>query len=338
MRVLLLVEKPFLAKTLAPVAASRWPEASLSIVCISPFGVFRPRLPRGLSWADYPLVSPFLPDRFVLDSEAFFQGWKWSSSDRVLHKVWEHDEPQARQWFEQADAVVVAYSDAHLFQMEMACQKLLGKSLQGTALLVPVLSLERDFLEETFSSTDSPDLEGALAAIEVGRVRHYFHHQFSVNSLAILRKTAAGLSSSPAPWVSKYQLQLIQAMARSPEKPEGHWWLAMQSWRGTGRYPVSSSECSSGLGSIRSRSALLTQLFNHGWCRTLEDGSRKVAITPMGHEFVRRLHPDCWDPDLPFRLDQWAAQGLVQSQPAIDRYIRTFFGKQKRFLDQGRRR
>jgi len=338
MRVLLLVEKPYMAKTLAPVAARRWPGASLQVVCVSPLGVFRPRLPRGLSWSDYPFLSPFEPERFVLDPQALFQGWEWSTSQGELQKVWVRDEPQARQWFEQADVVVATYSNAHLFQMEVVCQKLLGKSLETLALPVRVWSLALPFLEEAFATADASNWEPARAALEVGRARHYFHHHFSVNSMAVLRKTAEGLSSSPSPWVSKYQLQLIQAMANSPEKSEGEWIREMDQWKGTGRYPALPNEPLPGLGSIMSRAQVLSQLLDHGWCRMLEDGSRRISITPEGEEFVRRLHPDCWDPDLPFRLEQWAGEGLAKSQGAMDRYIRTFFGKQKRFLDQGRRR
>jgi hypothetical protein len=48
---------------------------------------------------------------------------------------------------------------------------------------------------------------------------------------------------------------------------------------------------------------------------------------------LNRLHPDCEDPDLPFRLHAWCEAGAA-AKPAIDRYIKTFFGKQKRFMAQ----
>ena len=53
----------------------------------------------------------------------------------------------------------------------------------------------------------------------------------------------------------------------------------------------------------------------------------------MGRAFLEKLHPDCEDPDLPFRLSEWQhdpATGHAKAQ----RYLRTWFGKQKRFMNR----
>lgn len=57
-------------------------------------------------------------------------------------------------------------------------------------------------------------------------------------------------------------------------------------------------------------------------------------ISARGQALLESLHPDCEDPDLPYRLDTWVRDGEA-SLPAMDRYIRTFFGKQLRFSRSG---
>lgn len=56
--------------------------------------------------------------------------------------------------------------------------------------------------------------------------------------------------------------------------------------------------------------------------------------TALGETFLSALHPDCEDRDLAGRLHLWCEEGLASARPKIDRYIRTFFGKQMRFLSQ----
>jgi hypothetical protein len=58
---------------------------------------------------------------------------------------------------------------------------------------------------------------------------------------------------------------------------------------------------------------------------------RSLVVTDAGRETIKRLHPGYCDPDLPFRINQWSVEGLLVSRPAIDRYIRTFFGRQMRY-------
>lgn len=331
MHLLFLVEKPFVAKCLAPLMASRWPDAELSFVCSCPLGVFLPALPRGTSWASYPVVSPFDPDDFSFRDTALFRGWRWVKATQSLEAVWAGDVKLGQEWLESANRVVCLEGGEDLFHADVLCQRLVGKPLLEMADVYPLWALDADSVHTILSTPAESHRPWARETIEKGHVRHYFNHQFAVNSVAVLRKTAQGLSPSRSPWVSKYQLQLIQAMVRQEPLAESQWLTLMGSWPGTGRY--ARDEHSPGLGSLRSRGAILQQLEAHGWCGVPE-GSKRVLPTSAGHRFVERLHPDCWDPDLPFRLQQWMDKGFEQSQPAMDRYVRTFFGKQKRFLDK----
>ena len=57
---------------------------------------------------------------------------------------------------------------------------------------------------------------------------------------------------------------------------------------------------------------------------------RDLVLSAQGQAFLDLLHPGCCDQDLPGRMRQWEQEWPV-SRPKIERYLRTFFGKQKRF-------
>jgi len=335
MRVLLLAEKPYTARHLAPVVASRWPDAELRILCVaSPFALYQPGLPRGLSWSGYPLVAPFDPKGFKPRStgDGWSCGFSWDPEAGSLNKEWSEDVLAAEQWVQWADQIICMVDQGSLFQSEVLVQKILGKSLAEVAQYHPIYSLDERALSQAVFG--APENEMAKAYVEHGRVRQYFNHQFAVNSVTVLRKTARGVSQQPQPWVSKYQLQLVQAIARMPRCGSSQWILEMDQWKGTGRYQCpEKSRLVRGFGSVTSRSKILGQLTDHGWIS--EEKREPVSLTSLGQAFVERLHPGCWDPDLPFRIEAWAVKGLAASQGAIDRYIRTFFGKQKRYSDAG---
>ena len=84
-----------------------------------------------------------------------------------------------------------------------------------------------------------------------------------------------------------------------------------------------------GMGSAASRQNIHACLTELGLTNQSEKGM--LSITPLGTAFVAALHPDCRDFDLPFRLDAWMSMGVEVAEPAIERYLKTFFGKQLRF-------
>jgi len=57
----------------------------------------------------------------------------------------------------------------------------------------------------------------------------------------------------------------------------------------------------------------------------------RIRLSGHGERLLDVLHPDCEDPDLPFRLDAWCHLPFEEARPKIDRYVRTWFGKQKRY-------
>ncbi|MCY1418116.1 hypothetical protein D9M71_336650 [compost metagenome] len=56
-----------------------------------------------------------------------------------------------------------------------------------------------------------------------------------------------------------------------------------------------------------------------------------ISLSPRGTAFLELLHPDCADPDLPARLEAWQ-RDWPSAKEKMHRYLRTFFGKQVRYM------
>jgi hypothetical protein len=82
-----------------------------------------------------------------------------------------------------------------------------------------------------------------------------------------------------------------------------------------------------------SSAAIIKQLLD---MEAIQQQDHKIHLSPLGDQLIQNLHPDCEDPDLPFRLNAWCEAGLDASRPAMDRYLVHFFGKQGRLLDRER--
>ncbi len=330
MRVLFLLQKPYEARKVFGLAEKIWPNAEFSAICVSPLGVYWPALPRGLSWSDYPHIAPFVQEDFAPPApNCLFIGLRWNPAVQNFTREWSVDPVQARLWLKNADRVLSGSGNE--FHIDTVCRKIVSKPLASVAEQFLIVSFDESHVLNALQKPTAVGHPDILKAVDQGRARNYFHYQFAVNSTVILRRTAQGLTHASAAPVSKYQLQILQAMGRLPLASEGGWMVRMQDWSGSGRY-IDTSE---GMGSIKSRVPILSGLSDLGWVqRAKGKGPAPLFLTEDGRAFLQRLHPDCWDPDLPFRLAHWTEQGFAQSKPAMDRYIRTFFGKQKRFLDR----
>ena len=104
----------------------------------------------------------------------------------------------------------------------------------------------------------------------------------------------------------------------------------MQEWAGTGRYRHEAGFGPWGLGGPASRLQIMKDLGRAGLADTANP--RRIAVTDLGLRFLDMLHPDSEDRDLPFRLHAWTFLPEDVAGPKVDRYLRTFFGKQIRHL------
>ena len=340
LNILIVTEKPSLSKIIAPACRAHWPAANITFVHAVPYGNFRFRYPRGLKLQDYPLVC-----------EPVYQLNKWDTwfcppfvmgADGSLSKT-----AMSEELFTQADEIVFAcdpdYGGAVAFDVLMAAVFGDNRALACPALII--IGVDQASIERAFAQIPAfgPSCRERL---EYGRVKYYFDWNWNVNALVILGEAqrAAGVPAN-APPLSKYALQLLYALRN--EQPlneplkDGPLVHRMANWPGTGRYRHLQGHWHNRLGSVASRQEIINNLVAAGLLdrtflemtrplREFESPPSTLALSERGHALLARLHPDCEDPDLPFRLGAWCEKG-VESKPAINRYIKTFFGKQKRF-------
>lgn len=157
-----------------------------------------------------------------------------------------------------------------------------------------------------------------------GAAKRFFDYNFNINALALfgecLRKVGVN-TEAYAYGLSKYSLQLLYALKGASQLTETQFFCMMGRWPGTGRYGISS------LGSAASQSAILNGLIEAGLLNRSGGG---IGLSGRGNDLLGLLHPDCQDQDLPARLDEWQSQ-WPESRGKIERYLRTFFGKQLRY-------
>lgn len=327
MNILVVSEKPSVTRCLAPFARKHWPDASVTFVHAVPYANIRFAYPRGLKMHEFP---------FLTEPSARLVPWeKWSCQPATLAATGElHPTEMREELFTSADVIVSACDADHTGASGFAVllEHVFGDTRYLQCPALSVWSLDDASIETAFKNM-VPFGEICAKSLEYGRIKRYFDWNWNVNSLAILGETQLRVGVPlDAPPMSKYALQLLYALRDQPPMTAGAVVQLMHRWPGTGRYQIKSGQWHPQLGSAASRSPILDNLILAGLLSPTEvDGKTGVVVSPRGYALLEILHPDCEDPDLPYRLQAWCEQGYV-AKPAINRYINTFFGKQKRFL------
>ena len=161
---------------------------------------------------------------------------------------------------------------------------------------------------------------------EQSKVKKYFDYNFNINSAIILGKSLklVGVDSPDFVMTKNCLLALYYLKNKGRNSISNILQDFHENWVGTGKYAATS------LGSIISRSEILSLLVNAG---LVHNENSKLQLSNKGQDFLNTLHPDCCDMDLPHRIKQWVELESSAS-PKIDIYIRTYFGKQKRYLNK----
>lgn len=337
MNILIVSEKPSLSRAIAPVARSHWPADNITFVHAVPYGNFRFVYPRGLRMQDYPRVSE--PVHGLVS-------WsRWACEPLVLDAAGLLTKVQmGEHHFTDADLIVYACDPDHTgavaFDVLMAV--VFGDDRAKDCPAMWLDALDELSIRRALARM-APFRQVAARSLEYGDMKRYFDWNWNVNALAVLGDAArrAGVPTE-APPLSKYSLQVLYALRDKLPMAEGQIISLMTKWPGTGRYPYAPGEWRPRVGSAASvaqivqnlvDAGLLSQLLPAGWMGPLQEYRSppyRLAISDRGRALLALLHPDCEDLDLPFRLDAWCNQGAA-AKPAIERYIRTFFGKQLRF-------
>lgn len=187
-------------------------------------------------------------------------------------------------------------------------------------------TLERDQLIKKWNArSESPFMVGSkmhdLACRQ--KAKQTFDYWWNTNSSVVLSELCKWSGLKADPIVSKYELMLIAIMAQKGELI--HEWdihETMWKWPGTGKY---SDRKTAKIGSAMSRDAIIVNALSRG---AIERHGKNLKISDEGATFVAGLHPKTFDPDLPFRIDSWIE---ADDYNAMERYIRTVFGRQLRF-------
>lgn len=329
MNVLIVAEKPSLSRAIAPLARQHWPAANIVFVHAVPYGNFKFAYPRGLKLSDYPTLSE--PRNRLASWDAWACKPVAMAADGTLTPT-----TMRLELFTAADVIVYACDPDHTgaVSFDVLLREVFGDNRAADCPALRLASLDSRSIEAAFANM-KPFGESCRLSLEYGRVKRYFDWNWNVNGLAIMGETQrrADVPADAAP-LSKYALQMLYALRSVGPTTEGNVVFLMAHWAGTGRYPQSSSAWSPSVGSCASRGQILDNLTLAGLLEKAPELTKPhLQLSRRGHALLDQLHPDCEDLDLPFRLDAWCNKG-EGAKPAIDRYINTFFSKQKRFLDR----
>lgn len=161
---------------------------------------------------------------------------------------------------------------------------------------------------------------------EQSKVKKYFDYNFNINSALIFGQCLKLVGvDSPYFVMTKNCLLALYYFKNNGRNSISNVLMDFhENWVGSGKYAVTS------LGSLTSRSEILSLLVNVG---LVHKENSKLQLSEKGQAFLNTLHPDCCDLDLPQRIEQWM-ELESGAYPKIDTYIRTFFGKQKRYINK----
>jgi hypothetical protein len=347
---IIFTDKPYVARACAPFLTQRYSPERALVVCLSLAGPLQFRYPRGYAYADYPAVSepqyeyydaPYLRARSLADYEAW-------ARERPVEGVPHRPPIASMPLVDVQDAIRQArrfvYSGDPSPSPAHGCFRLLeflGVEDARRRTEAYILSdLSDKGLSKVFGAGSTPQsLDYLLHLNESGKVKRYFDWNWNHNALVVLGSALRAVGLPADVVISKYELQLLYFLTNNPVSRETSPWTegrivhAMSHWKGSGKYAERQY-----LGSAASRDAIIQHLIQKEFIgkRPVADRANTLFVTARAQSFLSFLHPDCEDPDLPVRIDGWMEAGFDASRPAIDRYIKTYFGKQKRFYAKSR--
>jgi hypothetical protein len=338
MRVII-AEKITVAKTIAPIAAERWPGEEIMIMVSMPYMLNKYAYPRGLAYGDYPLIgNPSYKKTDVRFEDGTFARGIRVTNGRFISSFGIAFKP-ACNLMQTVKHLVFAGDWDHtgVWGMERMLE-LLAPERDKTDYDVAVLNggLDEASIRRVLKDLRRPEDPRFVALSNAAQVKRYFDYNFNVNSLPIMGNLYRSIAGSDQPVLfTKYMIQVLLFVIKHGDQgaPNNSDWL--RDWKGTGKYAFVDNEWSmGGLGSAASRAQILRNLHELGLVEPAVVESRAHCFgyrcTPMGLVFAGRLHKDCADPDLPFRLEDWMGKPFAEVKSVIDTYILTFFRRQKR--------
>jgi len=332
--IVFIVEKPSAMKALAPHLSARWPGRRIYAVQTFRVGLYEFKYKHGLRTVDFPYVGD--PEWKIRLPYEWSSVWEITGRN-VVPTFCENERTFLHEdLLKNASSIVFAADPdpSGAFAFHVLLSKSLGENAANARWpAIKLTSYDAASIEQAIDASCTTHDEWFKSNRNAGLARRFFDYNYNINAMAFfshalfpnLAQVVDPMTtrSGAQPYqVSKYGLQLLYALRDQPlqERPEGVLWEVfhkMKNWTGTGRYPP----CP--LGSVTSQGEIVQGLHSSGLMEHAE-------LSPSGRAFLDRLHPDCCDPDLPARIRIWE-QDWPGSRPSMERYLRTFFGKQKRY-------
>lgn len=319
----IVTEKVNHSQFIATFATKLFPNCNVHFIQILSIGLYDFKYPRHLKMRDFPVVKAV---EWKLRYEEIGFG------NRVFLLVNNGLKPthlSIEETLKTADEIVCALVPERtlIHSFKTLILNSCGKDKYHSKMrAIPINLLSEKSITQAFLSECSTEDEWFVDLYKQAKVRKYFDYNFNLNSAAIMGRALAKVGVDQGRFIlSKNSLIVMYYLRQVGQIGHIDFLKIMNgNWSGTGKYQKGS------IGSIASQSTILEQLNEVGLICGLYDD---IKLSEKGESLLAELHPDCCDLDLTFRLDAWMEEG-ERSQPQIDRYIKTMFGKQKRFFSK----
>ncbi|MCE6958046.1 hypothetical protein LAZ40_03120 [Cereibacter sphaeroides] len=321
-RALFVCEKPSQARNFHAAWANLRPDIPFAAIlaCTHHPAGFRPRLPRDLPLHDIVIIEPAFATDVPLPVVVAEGSWAAGIA--------------APELLRQADVIVCATDpdERGAFAFENLLRQLAPERASTPWPRIHALTESLADLDRALRAPASTTDEVFRQVVSRTEARRFFDANWAAQSLPVFGALLREIGAPREVFVSKYALQLLWFLQDVDRSFDGSVLLhMMKDWVGTGRYPNRSP---SGLGDTLSRGAILEQLEQGRLLERAGDldrpGRTGLRISPLGRAFLARVHPKTRDADLPFRLQEWS-EAWPASRPAMERYLKTVFGRQRRF-------
>lgn len=332
-KIVYVCEKPSITELFSSYAEQAHPLDEVYFINQFNLGFYHFQYPRGLKHSDFPhLATVKMKLNDSQDQEPFASLTKilvFSQREQAYLK--NNPIQQMIEVLQSADQIIFAcdgdYSSVvafhHLLKETLGEEKAL---LSHQAIVLQVLTAQG--IQHAVNRGLTTHDDWYVSAREYGLAKQYFDYNFNLNSYAVFGDALAQVGFDRVQvHLSKYLLQVLYFMARHEGefKREAELYIRMSEWVGTGKYGPSANGT---LGSVISRTEIIMRVSELG---LIENRDHSLFLSAQAKALLSYLHPDCCDLDLPFRIYDWC-QDFEQSKPKMDRYLRTLFGKQKRFF------
>lgn len=322
--ILVVGEKPSTNRAIAGAMADSFPGERVIYLSILPYVTPSPEYPRGRKWSEYPITET--------PSYSFENAFRIPPFERIDANQYRNvDDLSQDEMLHDATQIINACDPDHSGSVGfyLAMQHWYGDDIfhDHRVSSITLYALDSASIVKSVRQRGR-FLEGLQDQVSYGLAKRYFDWNWNANSMVVLSEVMrrSGVADENAR-VSKYGLILLHALRGHSALSESNIITAMGKWKGTGKYDPSHH-----FGSPASRSAIIEQLEKAGLLDRFEGSPSTLVLSERGYRMLGMLHRDTFDPDLPARLDEWCAAGLGESRLAMDRYLRTFFGKQMEFM------